>query len=61
MKDVMKSVDPEQDPEKYARLQNFLTKVVMPPLEPYKDKFTYLFDGRQIEPPKASPGPIAVI
>lgn len=60
IKDMMKSVDPGKDPQKHARLENFLTKVVMPPLRPYRDKFPYLFDGRELEPPKALPAPIAV-
>ena len=43
MKDLMRSVDPEKDPEKYDRLQNFMAEVVMPGLVPYREKFPYLF------------------
>lgn len=47
MKDLMRSVDPEKDPEKYDRLQNFMAKVIMPSLEPYQEKFPYLFKEGQ--------------
>jgi len=56
LKRMMKSVDPVQDPEKYARLQNFMAKVMRPPLEPFKNQFAYFFPDSEPAAPAPQPG-----
>jgi hypothetical protein len=42
LKRLVSSVDPD-DHEKIERLQNYLDKVLLPVLEPHKDRFSYMF------------------
>lgn len=55
LKRMAKSVDPAAEPEKYARLQNFMEKVIKPSLERHRDHFPYIF--KESEAPAQSPSP----
>ncbi|HEU4838326.1 MAG TPA: hypothetical protein VFS88_02825 [Micavibrio sp.] len=44
LKRMAKSADPVADPEKYARLQSFMEKVIKPSLERHRDHFPYIFE-----------------
>lgn len=55
------SVDPATDPEKYARLVNFMETVIKPSLKGHKKDFPYLFDAAQNDNhPIPSPAPVAM-
>lgn len=47
LKRMVKSVDPAAEPEKYARLQCFMEKVIKPSLERHKDHFPYIFSASE--------------
>jgi hypothetical protein len=55
LKRMMSSIDPDAEPEKFERLRHFLQKVIMPPLEPYKERFPFLFENPVYNTPAAAP------
>lgn len=62
MKRLQKAVDPQSDPEKYARFDTYMENVILPSLEESKEIFPYMFakTGEYMQPVKqAEPAPVA--
>ncbi|PZO85427.1 MAG: hypothetical protein DI626_07415 [Micavibrio aeruginosavorus] len=50
MKRLSQSVKPSEDAEKYGRLQNFMSEVMLPHLKNHSDRFSYLFKNEGQKP-----------